>query len=151
MKAQEDRHPIALMTRVLGVSKSGFYAWAGRRLSRRANEDAGLSHRIRIIHDQSRGTYGAPRIHAELSASGTHVGRKRVARLMRKNGIRGVSRCKWTTTTMRDRAAVVSPDLVNRDFRAQGRTSSGWLTSPAYQRGHDSCTWRSCWMPGADG
>ncbi|OGK09681.1 MAG: hypothetical protein A2Y63_00180 [Candidatus Riflebacteria bacterium RBG_13_59_9] len=61
MKAQENRHPIAMMTRVLGVSMSGFYAWAGRRLSRRANEDTELSHRIRIIHDQSRGTYGAPR------------------------------------------------------------------------------------------
>ena len=125
MKAQEDRYSITTMSRLLEVSRSGFYAWAGRRPSRRVREDAELGQCIRNIHEQSLVTYGAPRIHAELNASGTHVGRKRVARLMRGNGIRGVSRRTWTTTTVRDRTAVVAPDLVKRDFQAQGRTSSG--------------------------
>jgi putative transposase len=131
MRAQEARHTIATMSRVLEVSRSGFYAWAGRSPSRRACEDAELGNRIRSIHEQSRGTYGAPRIHAELSASGTHVGRKRVARLMRANSIRGVSRRKWTTTTVRDRAAVVAPDLVKRDFRAQGPNQL-WVADITY-------------------
>jgi putative transposase len=131
MRAQEARHTIATMSRVLEVSRSGFYAWAGRSPSRRACEDAELGKRIRSIHEQSRGTYGAPRIHAELSASGTHVGRKRVARLMRANSIRGVSRRKWTTTTVRDRAAVVAPDLVKRDFRAQGPNQL-WVADITY-------------------
>jgi putative transposase len=119
MKAQEERHTIAMMSRVLEVSRSGFYAWTSRRPSRRTREDTKLGERIKTIHEQSRGTYGAPRIYAEVCDSGIHVGRKRVARLMRGNGIRGVYRRKWTTT-VRDRAAVVAPDLVKRDFRAQG-------------------------------
>ena len=64
------------------------------------------------IHQLSRGTYGAPRIHAELLAGGRHVGRKRVARLMRQKGLRGVNWRKWTTTTVCDRAALVLP-IVN--------------------------------------
>jgi putative transposase len=131
MKTQEDRHSIATMSRVLEVSRSGFYAWAGRRPSRRAREDSELGQRIQNIHEQSRGTYGAPRIHAELAASGMHVGRKRVARLMRGNGIRGVCRRKWTTTTVRDRTPVVAPDLVKRDFRAQGPNQL-WVADITY-------------------
>jgi putative transposase len=125
MKAQEDRFSITTMSRVLEVSRSGFYAWAGRRPSRRACEDAELGQRIRSIREQSRGTYGAPCIHAELVSGGTRIGCKRVARLMREKGLRSVSRRKRTTTTVRDRTAVVAPDLVRRDFRAQGQTNSG--------------------------
>jgi putative transposase len=131
MKSQEDRHSIATMSRVLEVSRSGFYAWAGRRPSRQAREDSELGQRMQNIHEQSRGTYGAPRIQAELAASGMHVGRKRVARLMRGTGIRGVSRRKWTTTTVRDRTAVVAPDLVKRDFRAQGPNQL-WVADITY-------------------
>ena len=131
MKAQEDRFPITTMSQVLEVSRSGFYAWTARRPSRRAREDVELAQRIQSIHEQSRGTYGAPRIHAELSASGTQVGRKRVARLMREKGLRGVSRRKWITTTVRDRAAIVAPDLVKRDFRAQGPNQL-WVADITY-------------------
>jgi putative transposase len=131
MKAQEDQHPVATMSRVLEVSRGGFYAWTGRQPSRRAREDTDLGQRIRDIHTQSRGTYGAPRIHAELADGGTRVGRKRVARLMRENGLRGVSRRKWTTTTVRDRTAVVAPDLVKRDFRAQGPNQL-WVADITY-------------------
>jgi putative transposase len=64
------------MGRLLGVSTSGYYAWRKRPLSRRAREDTGLSEQIEAIHRQSRRTYGAPRIHAELKANGVDVGRK---------------------------------------------------------------------------
>ena len=131
MKAQEDRHTIAMMSRVLEVSRSGFYAWTSRRPSRRAREDSELGQRIQNIHEESRGTYGAPRIYAELADSGTHVGRKRVARLMRGNGIRGVCRRKWTTTTVRDRATVVAPDLVKRQFQANGPNQL-WVADITY-------------------
>src|SRR5262245_24485469 len=70
------------MCRLLGVSSSGYYAWMKRRPSRRAETDAALIGEIRAAHAASRGTYGAPRIHAELTAKGIRVGRKRVARLM---------------------------------------------------------------------
>ena len=75
--------PIATMCRVLGVSPSGYYAWRSRPLSRRARADVKLSAEIQAIHRESRGTYGVPRIHAELAERGIPVGRKRVARLMR--------------------------------------------------------------------
>jgi len=120
MRRQEAQHSVATMSRLLGVSRSGFYSWAGRGASQHACQDSVLSGGIQRIHEYSRGTYGAPRIHAELAFGGTHVGRKRVARLMREKGLQGVSRRKWTTTTVRDRTAVLAPDLVKRDFRAQG-------------------------------
>jgi len=75
-------HAVATMCRVLGVSPSGYHAWTRRSPSRRAREDAVLRDRIVAIHAAAHGTYGAPRIHAELAAEGIHVGRKRVARLM---------------------------------------------------------------------
>jgi transposase InsO family protein len=73
--------------------------------------------RLYTIHLESRGTYGAPRVHAELAAEGIRVGRKRVARLMRAARVQGVSRRKWITTTRRDPAGRPAPDLVQRDFR----------------------------------
>jgi putative transposase len=79
-----------------------------------------LARRIKTIHVGSHETYGAPRVHAELAENQIRVGRKRVARIMRQNSIRGVSRRKWTTTTVRDRTASVAPDLVKRDFAAHG-------------------------------
>ena len=111
-------HPIATMCRVLGVSPGGFYARLKRAPSARARTDAELSERIAEIHRRSRATYGAPRIHAELKAQGIHVGRKRVARLMREAGLHGATRRKWMNTTVRDRNARPAPDLVHRNFAA---------------------------------
>ena len=111
-------YPIATMCRLLGVSASGYHAWQGRPPSLRAQDDAGLLERIREIHAASRGTYGAPRIHAELVAQRRRVGRKRVARLMRAAGLAGISRRKGVRTTRRDSRARPAPDLVQRDFTA---------------------------------
>jgi putative transposase len=109
------------MCRVLDVSTSGYYAWSVRGPSARAREDEKLLQRIREIHLHSRGTYGAPRIHAELrDEDGIRVGRKRVARLMRAASLRGASRRRDFPTTVRDRAAQLAPDLVHRDFGAPG-------------------------------
>jgi len=83
MKANQAIWPIVTMARLLEVSTSGFYAWRARGPSKRACSDADLLAHIRAIHARSRGTYGMPRIHAELAAQGVHVGRKRIARLMR--------------------------------------------------------------------
>jgi putative transposase len=113
-------HAIATMCRVLGVSASGYYARRTRPPAARAPVDAELSARIAAIHQSSRATYGAPRIHAELAAEGLHVGCKRVARLMASAGLHGVSRRKWVITTVRDRGARPAPDLVERNFAASG-------------------------------
>jgi putative transposase len=106
------------MCRVFGVSPSGFYAWNSRAPSARAIEDASLTARIRAFHARAKGTYGAPRIHRDLHDEGTRIGKKRVARLMKAEGIEGVSRRKWVTTTTRDADAQPSADLVQRQFAA---------------------------------
>ncbi len=111
--------PVTTMCRVLGVSPSGYWAWSGRPPSERARSDAGLTALIRRIHERSRGTYGVPRVHAELAYEGTHCSRKRVARLMRTAGIEGVHRRRAAHTTVRDRDAAPAPDLVNRVFTAR--------------------------------
>jgi putative transposase len=119
MSANQAEFPIATMARVLGVSESGYHAWRGRAPSARAVEDKMLLKRVRTVHASSRETYGAPRIHAELRATGHRHGRKRIARLMRAAALTGASRRrKGVTTTRRDQEARPAPDLVDRDFTA---------------------------------
>jgi len=108
-----------MMCRLLGVSTSGWYAWRRRSSSRRERDDAILTARIAEIHKVSDGTYGAPRIHAELRDQGVCVARKRVARLMRAAGLAGVSRRRRPKTTVRTQGARPAPDLVARDFHAE--------------------------------
>jgi putative transposase len=120
VKTHQGVHRVATVCRVLDVSASGYYAWQQRPPSARAQADRALLDQIRAIHARSRGTYGAPRIHAELTAGGIHVGRKRVARLMRAAGLAGVSRRAFVTTTRRDPAARPAPDLVQRTFTVAG-------------------------------
>jgi putative transposase len=120
MKANQASYPVATLCRVLEVSTSGYYAWLSRPPSRRSREDVVLMQRIRWIHLRSRGTYGVPRIHAELADEGVRVGRKRVARLMRTAGLRGVSRRKYVRTTIREARSRPAPDLVQRNFMAAG-------------------------------
>ena len=120
MKSNQAMHPAATMCRVLGVSSSGYCAWRVRPMSARARKDIDLVKRIREIHERSRGTYGSPRVQAELAAEGTRVSGKRIARLMRAAGLEGVSRRKGRRTTVRDREACPAPDLVKREFTASG-------------------------------
>ena len=119
MTAHQAVHPVASVCRTLGVSPSGYYAWRKRPLSPRARADVELTAQIEVVHRDSRGTYGAPRIHAELAAQGISIGRKRVARLMRAARLRGVSRRKFRTT-VRDETARPAPDLVDWQFTAAG-------------------------------
>jgi putative transposase len=119
------------MCRMLGLSTSGYYAWHGRAPSRRAQRDAELTKRIRDIHETSRGTYGVPRMHAELATEGHHVGRKRIARLMRTAQLEGISRRRKFRTTMRDANARPAPDLVDRQFKANAPNKL-WVADITY-------------------
>jgi len=86
---EKAHHTVSRLARVLGVARAGYYAWTSRPASARTLADRTLTEQIRNIHARSRGTYGAPRVHAELRLGlGVHVGRKRVARLM------GAAGCK---------------------------------------------------------
>ena len=128
------------MCRVLGVSTSGFYAWRKRKPSKRSLKDSKIKALITKIHRGSRGTYGAPRIHAELKLGyGIGCSKKRVARLMQEANLIGIHRRRLKGCTRRDPARPSYPDLVERSFTAlkpnqlwvaditQHYTSGGWL------------------------
>lgn len=121
MKANQATHSVRVMCRLLQVSKSGFYAWDRRPLCERARVDIAVTAKIHAIHRRSRGAYGSPSIHAELADEhGLHVGRKRVARLMRAAGLRGVQPTAFVCTTIRDIDQTVATDRVDRQFTAMG-------------------------------
>ena len=120
MSANQAAFPVAVMARVLGVSKAGFYAWRERAPSARQVADGVLLARVQDVHGASRDTYGVPRVHAALRAQGERHGRKRIARLMRAAGLVGACHRKGgPTTTRRDQEARPAPDLVDRKFKAQ--------------------------------
>jgi transposase InsO family protein len=136
----QGEYAVEVMCRVVEVSVSGYYAWRNRMPSQRQMEDEELLTHIRTIHDESRGLYGSPRIHAALQQAGFRCSRKRVARLMRQAGIhsqRHVHRRVRTTDSQHTRP--VAPNLLNRDFSATAPnqkwvgdilglwTDEGWL------------------------
>ena len=116
IEAKKSQHPVSLLCGVLGVSRAGYYAWKDRPASPRAVRDAELTERIRQIHAESEGSYGWPRIHAELRHRGVRASRKRIARLMRQAGLSGLLVRRRGRTTIRVPGVVAAPDLVARDF-----------------------------------
>ncbi|WP_107093891.1 IS3 family transposase [Streptomyces sp. AS58] len=119
-EANPGGHSVALMCRVLGVSRSGYYAYLASReaAGERARREDELVAEIRHIHAGSRRAYGAPRVTAALRRQGRRINRKRVERLMRERDISGITRRKRRGLTRPDRKAAPSPDLVGRDFAA---------------------------------
>ncbi|MDT0421063.1 IS3 family transposase [Streptomyces evansiae] len=118
---RQRRHGVKRLCRILGVSRSSFYYWQRTAADRAARQvaDARLAARIRAVHQESDGTYGAPRITAELrEENGVAVNHKRVARIMRASGIQGIRLRRRHRTTVSDPAAAKAPDLIGRDFTA---------------------------------
>ncbi len=142
VKAYQALYPVTTLCRVLGVSTSGYYAWRVRHPSARRQADARLQAHIEAIHAWSDGTYGTPRILAQLRQEGVHVGAKRVARLLRQAGLQGVSRRPWVTTTRRAKDRRPAPDLVDRDFSADGPDRL-WVADITYV-----ATWAGFHLPG---
>jgi len=132
---QAAHHSVRLLCRAAGVSRSGYYAWRRRQPSARAQADHARTERIRLIHQRSRATYGSPRVQAELRADGQRCGRRRVARLMRRAGLRGVhGQRRRVRTTVPDRAATPAPDRVRRAFAPAeiGAPDRLWLADISY-------------------
>lgn len=119
--------PVAAMCRVLGVSTSGFYGWQKAPQSNRSKQDEQLAVRVRAAYQKSRGTYGSPRVHAELQSAGLRVGRKRVARIMRLSGLVARSKRRWRRTTDSNHDDPIAPNVVQRDFHATGPNAT-WVT-----------------------
>ena len=132
MNANQADFGVHTMCRVLKVSASGYYAWRDRPPCRRALADAVMVERIRAIHAESDATYGMPRVRAELVEQEVRISRKRVARLMRHAGLRGVSRRRgFVVTTHRDESQRAAPDLVKREFVASGPNQL-WVADMTY-------------------
>lgn len=132
MLANQADYPVTTMCRVLGVSTSGFYEWCSRPKSPRALEDEVILEAIREAFTASRQTYGYRRMHSEVVETyGMQVGRDRVKRIMRRNGIVGLTRRKFRRTTIRDETARPAPDLLDRDFSAT-RPDLRWVADITY-------------------
>jgi putative transposase len=132
MSANQAELPLRTMCRVLKVSASGFHDWQGRAPSATTQANVELVECIRRIHAQSDATYGMPRIRAQLLDEWVVASRKRIARLMRREGLRGVSRRRgFTVTTERDRRQRPAPDLVQRQFTAQ-EPDELWVADMTY-------------------
>jgi putative transposase len=108
--------PVHRLCDVLGVSESGYFAWKGRPASRRHGEDMVLLAHIRAQFSTSSETYGAPRMHAELTEEGLAVGRHRVARLMRDNGLKALQKRRYKKTTGSSHGSPVAANLLDQDF-----------------------------------
>lgn len=130
MRAHTGRVPVRLMCRLLAVSPSGYYAWVARPESRRTAENRRLVAEIRVIHAESRRTYGSPRVHATLQAQGHRIGTHRVARLMRTSAIRAKTVTKWRATTDSAHPYPVVPNTLDRQFAvaAPNRVWAGDIT-----------------------
>ena len=118
--AEKARHPVTHLCRCLRVTPSGFYAWTTRGLSARAQRDVVLRTKLRAFHAASGHRYGRPNLWKDLQEDGEAVSEKRVARLMREEGIRGKVRRRFKNTTMSDHADPIAPNVLDRDFTAAG-------------------------------
>lgn len=119
------------MCRALEVSKSGYFAWRDGREAPRRSRDRALSVHIQAIHQQSRKTYGSPRIHHELKEQGMAVGKKRVERLMKSAGIAVLPLRRFVTTTDSDHDQPIAPNLLEQDFSASA-PNQRWVTDITY-------------------
>lgn len=130
------QYAVAMLCRVLGVSRSGYYAWRTRPASQRSQADRALVARIEAIFQQSRHTYGSPRIHADLVAHGVRCSAKRVARLMRLAGIRARRPRRSKATTDSRHAFAVAENVLQRAFDAAAPNTK-WAADITYIGTHE--------------
>ncbi|MDQ3398718.1 MAG: IS3 family transposase, partial [Deinococcota bacterium] len=131
IKEHRGQWAVSLMAQVLAVAVSGFYDWLKRGKSKRAKEDEKLTEKIVMFHCGSRFTYGSPRIHKDLKATGYNVGRKRVARLMKAAGLRGKTKRRFKTTTISMHQRPRAENLLKQNFEVAA-TNSVWASDITY-------------------
>jgi hypothetical protein len=129
--AREVAFPVSAICRVLGVTNSGFYAWKKRPKPERVLLDARLAATVAAVHHRSRRTYGSPRVYRELKARGVRVGKKRVERLMRENGLQGRSKRRYKRATDSRHGGPIAPNLLARQFDCRRCRGSRDWSAPA--------------------
>ena len=133
IEAEKANYPIATLCRMLGVRRSGFYAARKRLESRRSRENRALLVHIRAAHIENRRAYGSPRVHLELVDRGFRVGRNRVARLMKLDGLQARHRRRFVLTTRTDPGLPTAPNILNRQF-SPTRPNQAWAADITYIR-----------------
>jgi putative transposase len=131
ISAEKAWAPVSVLCRILGVTRSGFYAWEERGPSEQAVDDQKLALEIAAIHKASGETYGSPRVHAELRAKGLEVSRKRVARLMRELGIKSLRKRRFRATTDSGHNLPVADNVLDRKFEVDA-PDVAWVTDITY-------------------
>ena len=136
MKAYRIRYSVTKMAKVVGVSRSGYYAFEGREPSRHEREDRELTELIQQIFHEHHGRYGSPRVWEELKSLGWRIGRKRVERLMRAAGLRARGRRRWVKTTDSRHRLLVAENILNRNFHS-AYPGEKWVSDITYLRSKD--------------
>lgn len=131
VRAEKARFGVPMLCRMLRISRSGYYAWTKRELSAHALRDAELGARIVLLHRESRGTYGSPRILDALREKGERVGRKRIARLMRERGISGAFQRKWRHAAAPSGEGAHQPNVLDRKFEV-ATPNRAWASDITY-------------------
>lgn len=131
IEAEKATWPVEVLCEVLGVSRSGYYAWVKRPPSQQAKRDAHLAVEITASHRRSRATYGSPRIHADLKARGLRVGKKRVERLMREEGLEVRRKRRFRSTTDSRHDQPIALNVLDRRFHMELPNTS-WVTDVTY-------------------
>jgi putative transposase len=134
--------PVARLCKVLDVSPSGYFAWKNRSASARQREDLVLLAHVRSAFTLSHETHSSPRMTHELREQGLAAGRRRVARLMRENGLKARQPRRFRRTTDSGHTVTVAHNNLDQNFTAGGRIGSVGATSPTSGRGRAGCTWR---------
>jgi transposase InsO family protein len=145
IQTEKALYPVRLLCRTLAVSPAGFYAWCRRGPSLRSRDDAALKVEIRASHAASGKRYGSPRIHADIKAGDQRVGRKRVARLMREEGLAGARKRRFRVTTDSRHSHLVAPNSSSGTSRRTRPTRCGSPTSPTSGLEKAGCTWPRSW------
>lgn len=133
VRAEKARWPVRIICRVLGVAPSGYYAWESRPTSEHAKQDRRLAQLVKAAHEASRRLYGSPRVHAALKNAGERVSRKRIARLMREEGLVGRFRRRRVTTTAQAQLAAPAENVLNREFDPD-EANKWWVADVTYLR-----------------
>ena len=131
MKDHKEEFSIEKMAKVLKVSRTGFYNFLTQKETKREAENKRLKGKIRNVHEKSRKIYGSPRIHAELKKQGESCSKKRVARLMKEEGLQAKMRKKWKKTTIADTKAIPSANHLNQNFKVE-EPNKVWVSDITY-------------------
>lgn len=131
IRAKKAEHSVSALCRVLEVTRQGYYRFEQSETPERAERERSFDEAVRAVFDESRGTYGSPRVHAQLRRQGVRTSRRRVERSMRAASLVARRKSRFVTTTRADASHAPAPNLLDRDFNA-AKPNQRWVTDITY-------------------